>query len=226
MCKKFFIISLSVVFILLVFSRCSTSGEKLVSQGMIEYSAAVVDKSSMVANLAPTKMTIKFKDNVCFGEMSTGMGFFRTAFVSDPHSKTLTQMVNLLGKKYWNQLNETDINKDNSDYNFDINETKDTKMIAGLKCKKAIVHHKSGDEPDFEVYYTDELGIENPNFANPFNKIKGVLMEYKFKKFGLEMKFVATSVTKYPVDEKDFQVPAYYKKISKKEMNDLFVGLQ
>jgi hypothetical protein len=224
--KLLVLISAASFVFVIVFIRCTSSSDKGISEGTIEYSASVVDKTSFAATMAPSKMTIQFKNNVSCVEMSAAMGMFATAFVSNPQNRTLTQMVKLLNKKYWLTEGAKDIEKDNNDYNFNIRETADTKMIAGLKCKRAIVHHKSGDTPDFDIYYTNELEIKDPNFANPFNKIDGVLMEYQIKKFGLEMKFVATSVTKESVNEKIFEVPADYKKISKKEMNDLFLGLQ
>ena len=226
--KKLSIISLLTLLILFIWTGCKHVDEKFLSEGRIEYSAALVDQSNSMASMAPSKMTIKFKENKSCVEMSAGMGLFSTSFVSNPEDKSLLQMVKLLNKKFWLMQDSNNINKENESYKFEIKPTKETKIIAGYKCEKAIVHIKDSeiDAPDFVIYYTKDLNIHNPNFSNPFSKIDGVLMEYQMKKFGLEMKFVANKVIKESVDDAIFKVPDDYKKISQKEMDELFQGLQ
>ena len=97
-----------------IFWGCKGKNEKFIDEGIVEYTAAVVDKSSIAASIAPSKMTIKFKNNRSLLEMSTGMGLFSTAFVSNPDDRTLTQMVKLLRKKYWLKEGSEEIKKDNA----------------------------------------------------------------------------------------------------------------
>ena len=85
--------------------------------------------------------------------------------------------------------------------------TKQKKVIAGYNCNKVEVVPDDKSIPPFDVYYTDELDIKDPNFASPYKEIKGVLMEYQLKKFGLEMRFEAKSVRKELIEDKYFQVP-------------------
>ena len=224
--KKLYKITFVGLFFILFLTKCKTNDEKFVSEGKIEYSAEMVDKTNSMASMAPTKMTIKFKKNKSCVEMSAGMGMFSTCFVSNPDNKSLTQMVKLLNKKFWLTEDANTIKKENDSYKFEIKPSNETKIIAGYKCLKATVHIKDSDDPDFTVYYTKDLNIHNPNFSNPFSEIDGVLMEYQMKKFGLEMKFVANKVIKENVDDAIFQVPEDYKKISKKEMDELFQSLQ
>lgn len=73
------------------------------------------------------------------------------------------------------------------------------KEILGFKCKKALVKYKNGAFPDFTVYYTEELEVENPNFYNPYASIPGVLMEFEMERFGLVSKIEAdTFMTTLP----------------------------
>lgn len=210
------------------FTGCGNSEEKFLTEGVIEYDAVVVDQSNPMATLAPNKMVIKFKDDKSCAEMSAGMGLFSTSFISDPNTKSLTQLVKLLNKKFSLVQNEADLRKENEDYKVEVTPTKETKMIANIKCEKAHVKVAGGESSDYEfdIFYTKELGIKNPNFANPYHMIDGVLMEYQMKKFGLEMKFTAKSVIKEDVEDSSFEKPADYKPISQQEMNDLFLGLQ
>lgn len=224
--KKPLLIAFASCLYILGLTNCSSTDEKFISEGAIEYDAAVVDQSHPMATLAPSKMTIKFKDNKSCAEMSAGMGLFSTSFISDPEKKTLTQLVKLLNKKFSLILNEAAVKKENEAYPYTIIPTKETKIIAGYKCSKA--HVKTNDELgyEFDVYYTKDLNIKNPNFANPFSTLDGVLMEYQMKKFGLEMKFTAKTVKNEDVEESCFELPADYKAVSQEEMNELFLGLQ
>jgi len=205
---------------------CKHPDEKFISEGEIVYDATVVDQASPMASLAPNKMTVKFKNNKSSAEMSAGMGLFSTTFISDPDNRSMTQLVKLLNKKFSLVQNEAAVRKENSTYPVEITPCKGTKMIAGYKCEKAHVKVNDGMASEFDIYYTKGLNIKNPNFANPFYTIDGVLMEYQMKKFGLEMRFTAKSVKNEDIDDESFELPSDYKPISEKEMNDLFMGLQ
>ena len=224
--KKAFLVALVGAFSIVAWSGCGNTDEKFVSEGVITYDAAVVDQSNPMAGMAPSKMTITFKNNKSAAEMSAGMGLFSTTFISDPETKTLTQLVKLLNKKFSLVQNQVDIQKENDEYPVEVTELKETKMIAGYNCNKAHVKVKDDDSTEYDIYYTKDLNIQNPNFANPFHMIDGVLMEYQMKKFGLEMKFTAKTIAKDDVDDAIFELPADYKKISAQEMKELFEGLQ
>lgn len=218
--------SFFILIFVIIFSGCGNTDEKFISEGVIEYSAKVVDEANPMASLAPNKMTISFKNNKSCAEMNAGMGLFSTSFISDPETKTLTQLVKLLNKKFSLVQNEQEIKKENEAYPMEIVQCDDKKIILGYNCKKAHIKLLNEDATEFDVFYTTELDIKNSNFANPFYAIDGVLMEYQMKKFGLEMRFTATSVKNQDVDDAIFELPADYKKISQQEMNDLFLGLQ
>jgi len=224
--KNRFIQFISVFLLLFVFGSCGDSIGKAADEGSIEYSASVVDQNNSFATLAPSKMIIKFKNNKSCAEMSAGMGLFSTSFISDPEKKTLTQLVKLLNKKISLVQNATYIAKENDTYKFQITPLKETKMILGYLCQKAHVKIDDDFQTEFDVFYTSELKINEPNFANPFCSIHGVLMEYQMKKFGLEMKFIAKSVKKEAIDDATFELPSDYKPVSAEEMNSLFKSLQ
>ena len=84
------------------------------------------------------------------------------------------------------------------------------------------------DDPSvkFDVYYTDELNVSNPNENTPYDKLKGMLMQYRLKKLGLELEFTAKGVTKEKIADTEFELPAYYKVITTKEMEEFFKSIQ
>ena len=205
---------------------CKQTDEKFISEGQIEYDASVLDKNNSMATMAPNKMLVRFKGNKSCAEMSAGMGLFSTSFISDPEQKSFTQMVKILNKKFLLTQDEESIRKENERYALKLIPTNETKLIAGYTCKKMRVIPADANIQPFDVYYTNDIDIQQPNFTNPFHEIDGVLMEYQLKKFGLEMRFVAKKVRKEVVDEKCFQIPADYKKVSEKEMRMIFDDLQ
>ena len=209
----------------LIASSCNYTNPKFINEGVIEYDAKVVDENHPMAGLAPGKMTVRFKNNLFAAEMST-MGVFTTTFIANPTKKTLIQLVKVFEIKQASIDNEKAIQAENDNYKLEFEETKETKEIAGYKCKKVIA--KLVDDPTvkFDVFYTEELNVTAPNFSNPYSKIKGMLMEYRLKKFGLEMTFTAIGVKKEEVPDETFELPAYYKVISKKEMDDFFKSIQ
>jgi hypothetical protein len=211
---------------IIVAGGCKEMDKKFISEGAIEYSAKAIDQSNSMASMAPTKMTVYFKANKSCAEMSTGLGLFSTSFISDPTNKTVTQLVKILNKRFMLVQDELSIDKENAAYAFKFTPTKEKKVIAGYNCTKVHVIPNDPTILPFDIYYTDELNIENPNFASPYKEIKGVLMEYQMKKFGLEMRFEAKSIKKEIVDEKCFQAPKDYKPVSEREMQRIFEDLR
>ncbi len=198
-----------------------------ISEGVITYSAELVDISNSMAELAPSKMTVKFKNNKTAVQMNAGMGILTLTFISNPESKTFTQMVKFTGNPSKAVIqNAEEIQKENELFNIEVIPTNQTKIIAGYKCKKARIHYKGGEPIDYDIYYTNELNINNSNFSNPYYKLDGVLMEYRIKKAGLEMQFVATSVTKETVDDTTFEIPPDTKIITMEELSEILTSFQ
>jgi len=94
-----------------------------------------------------------------------------------------------------------------------IEKLEETKKILGYTCKKAIIKSSALSEP-FAVYYTNEIGIDNPNINNPFREIDGVLLEFQVKLNNINMKFIATEISQSRVCEDLFTIPSGYQKVS------------
>ena len=203
----------------------SKKTENALTEGVIEYNAEVVDQSHPMAGLAPGSATVKFKDNRLQVEMST-MGIFNTIFISDPGKKTLTQMVKFMDIKNACIQTEADLVQENKDYELKLEEVKGTKKIAGYNCKKVKATYVNNPSESFDVYYTDELGLDSINNIGPYKQLKGMLMQYRLKKLGLEMCFTATAVKKEEIKDDIFEVPAFYKIVTRPEMEKLFEDIQ
>lgn len=209
------------VITIFVFTGCTEKNDKILNEGIIEYDVNAVDQSHPWAGMIPTTATLKFKDDKFVLEMST-MGMFTTLFVCNQSNKTLTQMVKFLDIKQACIENEKDIQTENLQYKIKCEETKDTKVIAGYKCNKVKVTMEKDPTVIFEAYYTKEMGAENVNALSPYLGIKGMLMQYRLKKMGLELEFTAKNVKKAEIADNTFEIPAYYKIVSKQEIEKIF----
>ncbi|HET6228259.1 MAG TPA: hypothetical protein VFF27_18405 [Bacteroidia bacterium] len=221
------LVTFPIIICFLLALGCEHKSEKFISEGRIEYNVKVLNgEGNMMAEMIPNKMIFKFKNNKSCATMSAEMGLFSASFIANPETNTNTICMKLLTKKMVAIQNTFDIERENDQYQYDFFPTEETKMIAGYKCYKVHVKPRKKGEAEFDVFYTKELDFKNPNFANPFNKIDGVLMEYQIKKLAFELRFTATAVIPEDVEDEDFTYTSDHKRISNKEMNDIFKDLQ
>jgi hypothetical protein len=207
---------------------CSCNGDHLTSakeEGMIEFDTKPVDQSHPLYGFAPSSATLKFKGEKFAIEMST-MGMFNTSIIGDTKAKTMAQTIRFMNIKQACIEKENDLIEDNKNFRLKIEETPDTKKMLGLNCHKIKVTKLDPPEEKFDAWYTKELGMENCNALTPYSPVKGVLLDYRIKKMGMEMHFLAKSYKPVEVPDHNFEVPAAMKIVSKKEMEKFFEELQ
>ena len=82
---------------------CSTfQDDGRVSEGTIEYAVTYpkLDPNSILAELLPTKMEMKFKDNQMVTDLAAGFGMFRMNVISFGDNKEIAQMVKLINERF------------------------------------------------------------------------------------------------------------------------------
>jgi GLPGLI family protein len=206
-------------------SGCSDIFKDKTTEGSIEYDVTYpgIGADNMMAAGLPDKATYKFKKESSITEFSGMMGLIRIAYIADGAKRSAHQTLNLIDQKYDSELNDGQIRQMNKEFVTDAKMVGGTKEIAGYKCKKAEVTLNDGTK--IEAWYTSDLGVENINWCNPYSQIKGVMMEFQMQKYNVTMRLVAKTVTKDPVKDEDFNVPADYKKIDIKEQNKILEDL-
>ena len=211
--------------VIVALSGCSGAGKGGKEEGVIEFTTRAVDASHPLYGFAPDAATMRYKKDRFVIEMST-MGLFNYSIIADNKERTLAQTVKFMNVKQACIERGREIELDNLDYALSIEETDETKEIIGLKCYKLKVSRVSDPSVKFDAWYTRELGLENCNALTPYAKVKGVLLDYRIKKMGLEMHFLAKSHQEAKVPEHTFKIPATMKIISKQEMEQFFRELQ
>ncbi|GIV26973.1 MAG: hypothetical protein KatS3mg027_0787 [Bacteroidia bacterium] len=195
------------------------------SEGLIEYKVEAVDKTHPLAGLAPDKAILKFKDDKYMIEMST-MGVFKTIFILDAKKKTLTEMIKFMDIKKACIETQEDLVKEANLYALKFKNTNEKTTLAGYKCHKLWAYYVSNPQDSFEVLYTKELEPQNIYDLSAYKGINGMLMKYRLRKWGLELEFTAQNVSLQQIPDEEFELPAYYKVISKEEMEQFIKSLQ
>ncbi|HEU4716366.1 MAG TPA: hypothetical protein VFU15_00955 [Bacteroidia bacterium] len=213
----------AIFFLWSLFASCSNFFKKDIKEGVIEFKAEAVGPKEHASMTVPDKMTVKFKDNYSAAELEAGFGFARMKFISDPVKKQFYSQVVFVDKKQ-SVMDMDEIRKTNYYFpDYDVIYGNGTREIAGYKCKNATLKFKDGSDP-IEVWYTKDIAIKDPNWSNAYYKVDGVLMDYRLKKFGLELHFTATSVTDAKIDQSYFCVPPDFGKVRNAELEAMFKG--
>ena len=192
-------------------------------EGVIEYKTSAVDEKGQFASMAPNLMTLKYKNDVLSAEMSTGLGIVDIKFISDDKKKLLTQLVRIISQKYLSKSDSAGAVKFLEKLPaYDVKKVDQYKVIAGISCQKAEIYRKGTSDHLFDVFFTNELGLNHPNWWNEFAEIDGLLMEYQLCRYNLNLHFIATSVKHIRVDSGSFTPKGRYNVVSQEELNGYF----
>ncbi len=192
-------------------------------EGQILYSVTPVEPENVMSSLAPSSMTLKFKNDKIIAEMQTGMSTLGIKYISDNKKSTISQLVRILNQKYACKATAKNLNtvfKKIPEY--DIQIVDEFKTIADINCQRAMVFEKGTTNYLFDVYFTDAFKLSKPNWWNEFAAIDGLLMEYQMKRFNLELRFTAQKFDQIQVDPSEFTIKGDHVKISEDELESYF----
>ncbi|MFH1004917.1 MAG: hypothetical protein V1781_05420 [Bacteroidota bacterium] len=190
-------------------------GNNGISEGVIEYDITYpkLDPKNMMVSGMPDKAYLRFKNDNILNDMSGMMGLICITYISNYTDKSVTQALNLIGKKYASNISPDELKQSNESYIAEITDGKNTQTIAGFKCKESIAKLKNGE--NVHVYSTDDIMIKNSNWSNPYYKINGVLMDFQIERYGITMHLVCKQVLQQKIDDSIFKISSdsSYKKI-------------
>jgi hypothetical protein len=198
-------------------SGCSSSFlSDRIHEGVIEYALTFpdYDPDGLMAGMLPERTTLTFADDMQLAELSAGMGIFRTQVVVDNEAKALDYHMSMMSKKIMSNLMPRDLEAihDGTPKPYLV-FTPDVDTIAGFPCKRAVAVFDRIDLPEVELWYTEAIAMESPNWYGPFSEVPGVLMRYEMKQYGLRMRLDAISVTTGEVDRSKFEARAGFQKV-------------
>ncbi|MFN3343005.1 MAG: hypothetical protein ACK40M_09935 [Flavobacteriales bacterium] len=219
----------SVIVACLAVVMLSSCGSDKVYEGTIEFEVSYpyFRASGFMAGMLPDKMVMRFKGNKYKTEVKKGRAF-SSSFIIDCDNKTLTTMFQFGQRRKYAILEEAAVLK-RRDEKFPIPtymHTNEGDSIVGFLCRKSVAIFEELGQPEATLYYTDEIGIKNPNWCFPYHAIDGVMLIYELQQFGIRMRFTAEKFDPAPIDDKIFEVPSNYNAVPfaelEKEMEEMF----
>ncbi|MCK9255423.1 MAG: hypothetical protein GX793_02405 [Bacteroidales bacterium] len=149
--------------------------------------------------------------------------FYSIASISDYDKGGVIMLMDAMGMKIAVKQSKEEIDEAVEEADLpspDITFIEETKVIAGIKCKKAEIIM---DEDIVEVYYTDEFNVpEGINDLQGFKGINGILMEYSITQQGMTMTMTVKEVKAGKVKAGLFVIPDDYELKSAEELGGLF----
>jgi len=216
----------------IVLMGCNTNrSENNFNEGTIEYSIQFDgnDGSKINTNMLPNKLTVKFRDDNTSNKIEGLSGSVNLTFIKNLDDNNLIVLVNLWSKKLFYQDSLLKANLPNAYAgmpDISIEKTDEIVRFKGYNCKKAIAHYKDSSNFSFDILYTNDINIANPNANTPFELIDGVMLKFSIKFNKYLMTISSTSIKPEKISMDEFNVPSGYEKVSKRTIEDLVSLMQ
>ncbi|HLP53803.1 MAG TPA: hypothetical protein VK151_02200 [Fluviicola sp.] len=177
--------------LLLVTVGCSDE-PRVVTEGKIIYAIDYPNHKDnfFLYSILPKEMEVNFKD----GKMQSVIkkANLINELLVDCNDKSFAAYFKYGEEAVNVTLTESDVKNmlaDQREYTIKMTSEKDT--MAGFNVKKAIATSVTDPADKIELWYTDEIRVNNSNWYNPFREIKGFLLAYSIDRYGIRMDFKA-----------------------------------
>jgi hypothetical protein len=194
-----------------------------IREGVIEYAMSFpdLDPNGLMAGMLPDKTVLSFNREQQSVDLSAGMGVFKTSMVVNTPKREMHYHMSVMGKSLMAVLRPRDLQSFNQMApSIAVIQTNAVDTIAGFPCKQAYVIYEGIDHPEAEVWYTDAIPMDDPNWYSPYNEIPGVLMRYELVQHNVRLRLEATSVKACTVDPTLFADRPEHQVVSPKVLNE------
>jgi len=213
--------------LLLSFFVLFSCGEPKAEEGQIVYAVEYPEAKDnfVLYGILPREMELTFKG----GKMKTEIkrANFQNSLLVDCNKKKVSAYYQYSREGFNVNLSDADVKKMQADPSvYKIEFKDDEKDILGLKALKAIATNKSNPKDVIEIWYTEDIALENSNWFHPFHEVPGVLLEYAIDRYGIRMEFKATAFNKKKIADGDLKLPLSRNEknydVYNQKLNDLF----
>ncbi|MBS1569249.1 MAG: hypothetical protein JST45_07365 [Bacteroidetes bacterium] len=202
---------------LLLTNGCGSSMMGGAKEGTIEYAMSFpdLDPNGLMADMLPDKTVLSFNQEHQSLDLSAGMGVFKTSMVVNTPARVLDYHMSVMGKNLMAELHPRDLpNLNEGEPPLTVVYTSAVDTIAGYRCRQAYVIYENIGRPAEEVWFTDEIDMDTPNWFGPYSEVPGVLMRYDVVQHKIRMHMEATKVKLCSVDPALFQARPSHDKVS------------
>lgn len=199
---------------------CDERGGKNIRQGEIYYSIKFYgDISTMPKEIRPKNLIVAFKDDKIIYELISPVGNSGIVNLTNPSKDIYDTYLSMFTIKYFYPSKPGEMHPGfEAMKGMEIKKTSKTSVICGFNCKHAEV--TLPDKPDkiYDIWYTNEIDVRNPNAATPFHEIDGVLMSFFFIIGNSELHFDAESVYKKEIPDLTFERKQKFVRVSRADI--------
>ena len=212
------------MFIAVIFAMsgysCKERG-KFIDQGEIHYSIDYVGNFGVPKQFLPKNLIFSFKDDKILYDMSgiANSGIFN---LINPEKGIYDTYFSFPPVKFYYAGEAGELYPGFSSMEcMVIKKTAKTSVICGYNCNNAEISFLGSGDSVYNIWYTNEIKVKNPNASNPFNQIDGVLMSFFFFIGKSELHFSADVVFPRKISAQTFERKAKYKRISRTDITKL-----
>jgi hypothetical protein len=205
---------------------CRQANNARPGQGFITYHVTYPDNQKFSARsmLFPREIVLVFKDDKAAFVTTGGSGMVELVNLMDHKDKKFVSLlIDQSRKNIGCVLTPDEIKQNENNPLYKVEETNETKTIAGIQSRKAIVHDITNNK-SFGIYYDDKIKFWYWN--SPFKEFNYLLTEYTHTINGLTMQLEATKIDlTTPVNTNIFSVKGNYEWVNQKAFFDYLSNL-
>jgi hypothetical protein len=200
---------------------CKERGGKYIDEGEIHYNINYIgNMGALPREVLPRNMVISFKKDKIVYEMISSFGNSGILNLSNPQENIFDTYFSLFTIKYYYAAEPGELFPGfEAMKGMLLKKTSKTSVICGYNCKNVEVRLPDEKDKMYEVWYTEEIDIKNPNASNPFFQIDGVLMSFFYKLGPAELHFEAETVYKKEIPDVTFERKAKFVRVSRDQIN-------
>lgn len=207
-------------FIAVTCSSCSERGAKYIKEGEIHYTIEYVGTfGSIPKDVYPKNLIVSFKHNKILFEMISPIGNSGILNLSNPDKDIYDTYFSLFTLRYYYAAKKGEMYPGFEAMDgMELHKTDKTSVICGFDCKNAEITFPDDRQKVFDIWYTDEIRVKDPNVCSPFTEIDGVLLSFVFLIGHSELHFSAENVYRKDVPDQIFERREKFKPATRQEI--------
>ena len=213
-----YVLFIAVIFAMTGYS-CKEKGGKYIDQGEIHYNINYIGNFGVPKEYLPQNLIVSFKSDKILFEM-IGFGKSGIMNLANPEKGIFDTYFSLFTKKFYYAAKSGELFPGfEAMDDMILKKTSKTKVICGFTCKNAEVTFGKDRNKIYNIWYTNEIEVNDPNAATPFNEIDGVLLGFFFLMGPSELHFEAETVYKKDIPDETFERRDDFVRVTKENIN-------
>jgi hypothetical protein len=216
--RSFLLIALLTV---ITITSCKEKIHKSIREGEIHYNVEYLGHiTHMPKELMPRNLVFSFKNDKIIYQLISPVGNSGITNLCNPAKDVYDTYLSMFTIRYYYQSKPGEWYPGfDAMKGIEIVKTSKTREICGFNCKNAEVTFPADSNKIYDIWYTNEIDVKNPNASTPFEQIDGVLLNFFFLIGRSELLFEAENVYRKDIPDKTFERKDRFVRVSKSAIN-------